>query len=283
MLLTLSIVSQISQTQIQVELAESKTMIADIQLTQILNMPFLAALPTSGESLQYCQSLQVRSGHQRTRLLLPNVSQLELWSCQEHSSFLMMRSSSSLAARNFTVRLVNLIRASGCRILWALRFPDYWEREITFIDVFCMLLKQALQINPGALTSKDYPITATALHEAASESDWLSLLNRALRGIPQIYIIIDADLLKRGILGNKYTATRLLGMLQQLVTDTTLKTFVSNLIIDQSYVMRNWEPESWDVLKTDCLEKREIAKARLGRQSFHVGRNRKHYRGNWRS
>lgn len=271
--------SQINETQIQADLTESKAMVANIQLTQILNMPYLTTLPTSGESLQYCQSLHLRSGNRGTRLLLPHISQLESWSCQAHSPFLMMRSSSTLAARNFTVRLVNLIKASGHHILWALRFPDYWERKILFIGMLRMLLKQALQLNPGALTCKEYPITATALREAASEFDWLSLLNRALHGIPRVYIVIDADLLNRGASGDKYSTTKLLGMLPKLVTETALKIFVSNLMIDQSYVMRNWEPDTWDMLKTDCVDRRN----RLARQRIHARRNRHHHPKNWSS
>ena len=188
-----------------------------------------------------------------------------------------MRSSSTLGARNFTVRLINLIRASGCGVLWALRFPDYWERNISFIDVCRMLLKQALQMNPGVLHCKDYPITATALREAASESDWLSLLNRALRGVSQVYIIIDADLMNHGTSGDKYTPTRLLEMLPILVTETVLKIFISNFMVDQSYIMRNWESKTWDVLKIDCVERRETVRKRLAQQKIRARRNGRPY------
>lgn len=266
MVLTLVVVNQSIQTRIQVDVAESKTMIANIQLSQILDMPFMTALPKPSESLRYCQSLDRRGCHRGTRLLLPDTSQLEFWSSQKDSSFLIMRSSSRLAGRSFTTRLINLIRDSDHRILWALRFPDHWERKISCVDVLRMLFMQALQIDPSALTRKDYPVTSASLREAVSESDWLCLLNRVLRGIPHVYIVIDADLLNHGIFGGRDATTEMLEMLPKVVTGTVMKVFVSNIMIDQMHVTQDWDPERWNVLKTDCLEAKHTMRNRISRQ-----------------
>lgn len=137
-----------------------------------------------------------------------------------------------------------------------------------------MLFTQALEINPSALTSDDHPITVTALREAVSESDWLSLLNRALCGIPYVYIVIDADLLNRGKGQSRYTTARLIETVPKLVTGTVAKLFVSNLMIDESYVARNWDPERWIRLKTECVDVRQKVRNKFMRQ-----RRKTHKRG----
>lgn len=267
--------NQSISTQIQLDVTESKGMIAEVQLGQILNMSFMTTLPTSGESLQYCQSFERRHRQKRTTTLLPDLSQLETWSRQPQSSFLITQSTSSLAARDFLVRLINLIRSSDHRILWALRFADYWERESTYIDVLRMLFMQALQLNPSALTSPNHPISVTAIREAVCEADWLELLNRALRGIPCAYIVLDADLLNHVTGQSRYETAKLIEAMPRLVSGTVVKVFVSNFMIDEAYVVRNWEPERWTRLRTDEMDLSLNARNRALQQRKKIYKKRK--------
>jgi hypothetical protein len=59
-LVQLALTSQNIQSQIQIDLSGSKTMIASIQLGQIFCMPAVENLPASGECLRFCQSMVER-------------------------------------------------------------------------------------------------------------------------------------------------------------------------------------------------------------------------------
>jgi hypothetical protein len=101
--------------------------------------------------------------------LLPDTSQLKTWSINPRSSFLITESSSEQAAKDFLVNLVDLIRTSNHRILWALRFTGYWKRNLTGLDILRMLVIQSLQINSTALSSKTHPLIMSHFREAVNE------------------------------------------------------------------------------------------------------------------
>lgn len=119
----------------------------------------------------------------RSNLILPNATDLQKWADQKYSSFLVTESSTSQAAKNFLVEILQAIREARFPVLWALRFANYWDSSLTCIDILRMLVLQALQINPDALTMGSNPITMTRLREVVDEVDWLLILNRALQGV----------------------------------------------------------------------------------------------------
>lgn len=100
---------------------------------------------------------------------MPDTTQLPTWSDLPGSSFLILQRSSTQATKTFLVNLINLIRGKNFRILWTLRFPDYWERKLTSLGILRMLVIQSLQINPQALTSSEHPIQMAHLREAVDE------------------------------------------------------------------------------------------------------------------
>lgn len=273
-LVQLALTSQSAHSQMQIDLSESKTMIANIQLGQILSMPFAENLPASGECLRFCQSM-VNRRRQRTRVLLPDTLQLQRWSDHPRSSFLITESSSGQAAKDFLVNLVDLVRKTDHRILWALRFADYWERNLTNLDILRMLVIQSLQINPKALTSSFHPITMTHLREAVDERDWLLLLNRALAGVPYVYIVLDADLLGHATGQDRYVATKLIEAFPRLVTSTVVKLIVSTAGVDEKYALNNWDPDCWSKLKTDHVGIGHSIRGRRRRPREHVKRRSK--------
>lgn len=95
------------------------------------------------------------------------------------------------------VDMIRLLRDSQRPVIWALRFPDYWEADITFIDLLRMLVLQALQINSAKLIKRAFPITLPQMREASTQSDWLNLLQQALSGLDRVFVALDMDLLSR--------------------------------------------------------------------------------------
>lgn len=219
-------------------------MIRTIQLTQILSLPFMQQLPTSGTSLGYCQSVRAR-GRQRTSYRLPDISTLEKWSSEPRTSMLLTQNSSTQTAKDFLVDMVSLIQQQQKPVIWALRFPKFLDQKPTYMDILQMLVVQALQINPSALSGSPPPINIVHFREASNEDDWLTLLNRALLGLPCVYIILDADLLSYASDNSKYRATKMVEKFPEIITTARAKVFVSTSNIDGEYVIKNWDPKAW--------------------------------------
>jgi hypothetical protein len=205
-------------------------------------------LPTSGESLSYCQSLRARDSV-HTSYHLPELSTLEIWSSEPRSSMLLTQTSSTQTAQNFLVDLIVLIQKNKYPIIWALRFPNFWDKIPTYRDILRMLVMQAIQMNPSAILGPT-PITAVHLREASNEADWLSILKRALTGIAQVYIVIDADLLSLASENSTYRATRMIEKFPEILVGLNVKLVVSMANIDQEYVTKKWDPKAWVRLQT---------------------------------
>jgi hypothetical protein len=247
-------------------------MVSNVQLGQILSLPFTSNLPTSGECYYYCQSMQQRRWS-RKMIMFPDKSQIEEWSTRRTTSVLINDTTSGRASKDFLVVLINIIRATKLPILWALRFPNFWERDMSCIDVLRMLVLQALQINPQALNRDSYRLSVAQFREASTEEDWLAILNQALQGLPQVYIILDADLLGHASGQNRYLATRWVEKLPQLL-EVPIKLFICASSLDLSYISRTWKPEEWLRLRARTVRSyNKNARNRMRKRLIHIKLN----------
>ena len=209
-------------------------MLCSIQLNQILSLSFLEKLPTSGESLEYCQSIRRRSRHRMT-LPLPDVSRLTDWASEPTKTLLILQGSSSVVSKAFMIDLIGLVRDAKMPILWALRYANYWDSPTTTIDILRMLVLQAMQVNPQVMTHGSHPITMACIREAASTSDWLDLLARALQGIPRIFIALDSGLLEHATSMDATQGTALVEAFRSRLS-TSVKVIASASNLDSAYV-----------------------------------------------
>ena len=209
-------------------------MLCSVQLNQILSMSFLEKLPTSGESLEYCQSIRRRSRHRMT-LPLPDVSRLAGWASEPTNSLLVLQGTSATVSKAFMIDLIDLVRDAKMPILWALRYAGYWDSPTTSIDILRMLVLQALQMNPQAMAQGSHPITIVGLREAATETDWLDILARALQGVPRIFIALDSGLLTHATANETQQGTELVEAFRSRLL-TSVKIFASASNLNRAYV-----------------------------------------------
>jgi hypothetical protein len=155
-----------------------------------------------------------------------------------------MQAPSQPLAKDFIVDLIGLIRASQVPVIWALRFPNFWDRTFDLVDILRLLVLQALDLNPAMLAS-EHPLTLSHLRAAASQTEWLQILDRALYGLKEIYIVVDPDLLNFTASHNAYKATRWIEALPQMISNTSVKVITSAFCIDKGYVNRNWNSDTW--------------------------------------
>lgn len=196
-------------------------------------------LPSSGDSLGYCRSMRARR-RDRTKLLLPAISTLQHWASEPKSSVLLTQSSSDQASKDFTVDLTTLIRDTSLPIIWALRFTNYWQSELSWTDVLKILVLQAIQLNPQALTDGSHPLTLKHLREADSEEAWLLILRRTLHGIVRVFIVLDTDIIAHATHNDKYRAARHIESLGQDLTPTYTEIFTSKSTVQQTYIQEHW-------------------------------------------
>ncbi|ORX99892.1 hypothetical protein BCR34DRAFT_606474 [Clohesyomyces aquaticus] len=258
-ILNLALVNRSVQSQVQLDVSSSAQMISNIQLGQILSLPFLTYLPSSGESLSYCESLYRRG--LRPPKASVGIAQLRQWAERSGSSFLFPRCGLRLESREVVLEMIKLIRTSNQPLLWVLRYPKFWEKEVTWTDMLRMLVIQAIQVNPSALQKGVNPITVAHLREAASEEDWLAMLDRALVDVTQVYIVIDSELLNHAMAQNRYSTTRLLERMVGRVR-CKLKLVVPMACIDKRYIDGNWNRSTWTEVNFSPAYQREVLKRR---------------------
>lgn len=217
------------QTRISSDATFSREMVCQIQRGQVLSLPFMECLPTSGQCLAYCRSFWLRRRHaRRHESSAVDTAALKRWKQEEQLRFVVLESASDTRARDLLVDVITRLRHHGLPVLWALRPENLQEAAFTTIDVLRMLLYQALQVNPAA-TGWAYPITVGQLREASSHDDWLALLRRALDGCPTIYIVFDSDLINHVTGGDKTAATSFLKEFAAFLGPERVKVIVSTL------------------------------------------------------
>ena len=90
-------------------------------------------------------------------------------------------------------------------------------------------------MNPQAMAQGSRPITMAGVREAATASDWLEILARALQGVPRIFIALDSDLLTHATANDAHQGTELVEAFRSRLL-TSVNVFVSASNLDRAYV-----------------------------------------------
>ncbi|KAI0428595.1 hypothetical protein F5Y09DRAFT_283915 [Xylaria sp. FL1042] len=259
--------NQTLQSRISNDLTSSKEMIHHVQLGQILSLSFLESLPTSGQCLAYCSSFRLRRQDLQQYHRIPDANALQKWNEQQSLTFVVTSDSNRIHARDLMVDIITLIRRQGLPVLWALRSPDLQTSPLTLLDMIRMLLYQALQINPAALR-QNHPITVAHLREASTHEDWLVLFQRAVQGLPTIFIVFDSGLVDHVTGRDKSLATKFFVDLAECLGPGRAKLIVSSFNFDARDAEQNLGLDVAAVLKTQmCRSSRPALKRMKARAS----------------
>ncbi|KAI1111945.1 hypothetical protein F5Y14DRAFT_287331 [Nemania sp. NC0429] len=243
--------NQSLQSRMSNDLTASKEMIYRVQLGQILSISFLESLPTSGQCLAYCNSFRFRRQNIEQQRQIPDASALQKWNDQQSLTLVVTEDSSRIHASDLMVDIISLIRRQGLPVLWALRSSDLQSSPLTLLDVIRMLLYQALQVNPAAL-SQTHPITVAHLREASTHEDWLLLFQRALQGLPAIFIVFDPGLVDHVTGRDKSLATKFFVDLAKFLGPERAKLIVSSFNFDTRYTEQSLGLNMTTALKTQA-------------------------------
>ncbi|KAN0116708.1 hypothetical protein V8E51_002685 [Hyaloscypha variabilis] len=244
---------------IQLDIRTQSAMIRTVQLNQIISAPFMNNISSSGASLNYCSAF-TRRQPQAVTLSQSEIDLLHHCSVDSNISYMIIETHNTSDDKALLISLLQQIQTAHRPIIWALRFPDYLNQSLCLDDIIRTLVLHALAINSNALALTTFPITLPSLRAASSQSDWLSILNRSLTGLEEVYIIIDPDLLRLAAEDNKCSAVDLLLALKNGVSGTRLKIIISSFGIDKGYFSRNSAPDSWKVIRTNNIQRQRLAK-----------------------
>ena len=203
--------------EIRVDFASQRATLNRVHLNQMLSLPFWGSLPTSGESLKFCRSMRSRR-RMRTRLPLPDVKRLETWTMQTTNAVLLIDYVPTIA-KALMVDLIDLLLVSRMPVIWALRYADFWDQQVTATDIVRMLVLQAMQVGGKGLLDDPFPVTVEQLREAANLRDWVTILNHLLSGIDHAFIALDADLLAHATAHERSEILDILDLLRLKLTN----------------------------------------------------------------
>jgi len=227
-----------------------------ILLNQVLSSGPLRRMPLSGKCLEFCLSFRNRRRN-NIRLDLPQVATLTQWAAEDRNKVLVMQGWDKRRSRDFLVDLTAMIRSSKKPIIFALRFPDYQEQPFAFVNLLQMLVAQALQINHSNYSNNRQTLSSIHLRDAVGEMEWLQILNEALRGLPYVFVVLDADLLNFAVANDRYAATKRVAAVREAVTSTRLKIFVSAFSVDTFSFDISLGSEDWEMLRMNVTRKRD--------------------------
>ncbi|TLD20616.1 hypothetical protein PspLS_08581, partial [Pyricularia sp. CBS 133598] len=95
----------------------SRKMICEIQLGQILSLPLMESLPTSGQSLAYCRSFWLRRRRaRRNENSAVDVNSLKSWTQAEQIRFVVVESGNATVARDLLVDVITALHRQDPRI-----------------------------------------------------------------------------------------------------------------------------------------------------------------------
>lgn len=218
-------------------------------------------IPSSGASLNYCSTFTRRQPH-ATTLSQAEIDLLEHCSVNNNVSYMIMETQDRSNDKALLLSLLQQVQKANRPIIWALRFADYLTESLHLEDIVRTLVLHALEINSNALISTGFPITLPSLRAASSLSDWLSILNRSMAGLEEVYIIIDPDLLNFAAEDNTCSAADLLLALRNSVSSTRLKIIVSSFGINKPYFSQHSIAGSWKVIRTNIIQRQRLAKTK---------------------
>ncbi len=142
-----------------------------------------------------------RQSGQYNNSFLRRSEQLQAWANKEESRQIAVCSNFQTrhAARDFAIDAIDLIKDAQIPVAWALNPRNDLREDVTSVGVLKYLTLQALQQNHTMLNERSAALSAARYQSATTEDDWINLLGSALEGLPQIYMIVDLEILGIGM------------------------------------------------------------------------------------
>ncbi|WQF76583.1 hypothetical protein CDEST_01597 [Colletotrichum destructivum] len=107
----------------------------------------------------------------------------------------------------FCAQSIAVLRESGIAVVWALNTPvtemedTTPDRMLSSIDMIKYLVSQVIMMNKTIHNEEALVSRLKSSADARSEEAWIVLLAAALRGLPHLYVVLDADIMSQASRG----------------------------------------------------------------------------------
>jgi hypothetical protein len=192
-------------------------------------------LPSPEISLKYHLAMRNRRLLENPRYLdiLDSCRRLNDWALKRSSNLLMIKGTfrNRGNARHVAASIIESTTQSHLPTVWILA-PRYFKvsQQLSSLDILKQLVLQILQKNSSLLEDRSQPLIAKQFQCATTESEWFDLLGLVLVGMPEIYIIIDIEILRGNFGGGQMWPLMFKDLFQKLVLRSP-KTIVKVAII----------------------------------------------------
>ena len=220
----------------------------------------MKSLPPASETLTF--QIAMRNRHRKRELesqdyahLIPSLNQ---WAYQDHRLLMVSGRKDPKSPQHFAIDLIQEVQRSPIPIIWALSNSRLHGTETTLTDVLRLLTVQALQISRSA--TEDFVVSPAEIELTTAHDEWLKLLSRALRGLKQVYVVVDTDILKGSARSrNQHRAVELMG---KLLRESRSDGLDLKIIITVRKFLDEWE--NCDEEEPHILRLHSIAQERRG-------------------
>ncbi|KAF2139755.1 uncharacterized protein K452DRAFT_336461 [Aplosporella prunicola CBS 121167] len=170
-----------------------------IQVAMMLSTTKNTPLGSHLESLRYCQAVR-RQRQSRLRLDYSHLTPaLKAWAEGPGSSFIIVEGSApkKLQTKNLATELVDLLKEAQKPTVWAFKGRAAINpSEEDSVHALKHLCGQTFQMNNEEATRHvSNNFNAARIESAVTESDWLQILQESLTGLPELFIVVDLELL----------------------------------------------------------------------------------------
>jgi hypothetical protein len=176
--------------------------VCEIQFSQIMTFMEVISMPSPRDArirLQATRKMR-RRVKSLTTLRQPIWSSpaLQDWADAKESATINICGSyaTKTPARDFAIDAIDFIEESQVPIIWALNVDGQQCATVSLTEVLKHLILQVLQINHTMLTEQSLALNAAQFQSATTLADWIKIFAAVLRGIPHVYIVIDAEVTK---------------------------------------------------------------------------------------
>ena len=96
--------------------------------------------------------------------------------------------------KDFCVNAISRLRESRIPVVWALKSTPLDDLEMpSEIDILKDLVGQVLRLNVAQHSERSLALRCSNFRTAGTETEWLELLGSLLANLPQLYIIVDLE------------------------------------------------------------------------------------------
>ncbi|CAG8984026.1 hypothetical protein HYALB_00002966 [Hymenoscyphus albidus] len=193
----------------------------NIEISQVLAYVENTPLPSPEISLKYHLAMRNRRLLEDPAYLdiLNGCEQLNNWASQRSSSPLMIKGTFRTRRKAKHVAASNIASTKQSQVPTVLILAPRTKmsQQLSGLDILKQLVLQILQKNDSLLEDRSQPLIAKQFQCATTELEWFNLLGLVLTGIPEIYIVVDIELLRGNFGDGQMWPSMFVELFQKLV------------------------------------------------------------------